>query len=233
MKQKTSDAGIDELRVALKEMVYAKQCLLNELCTTRLTNEKLSKQLDKQRNFFLAKDEALQLEMREIKSALQSMKSSLQRSNRKLARHMRGCANTRFRLGAMFLRMRSTKHWHEKRRNRYQKMCFQFAAYVQEQNRYMQTVVHTQLSGESITTSHRQYLDLLTRCSQLIHENMNLRLLFMNKLDERGIASYRNSAPASPDSSKMEDERDFDSGSEATVFCIAPKYFVRQRFHSV
>lgn len=97
---------------------------------------------------------------------------------------MRGCAGTRFRLGEMFLRMRSTKRRYERRRNRYQQMCLEFAANVREQNRYMLAAVEAKLSNESITTCHRQYLDLLTRCSQLLHENMNLRLLAMNKLDE-------------------------------------------------
>lgn len=97
---------------------------------------------------------------------------------------MLGCAGTRFRLGEMFLRMRSTKRWYETRRNRYQKMCLEFAARVREHNRYMLAVVEAKLSEDSITTCHRQYLDLLTRCSQLLHENMNLRLLAMNKLDE-------------------------------------------------
>lgn len=112
---------------------------------------------------------------------------------------MRGCAGTRFRLGEMFLRMRSTKRRHERRRNRYQQMCFQFAAYVREQNRYMLAAVEAKLSNESITACHRQYLDLLTRCSQLLHENMNLRLLAMNQLDED------------------EDQPNRGSGSETTV----------------
>ncbi|XP_058837026.1 uncharacterized protein LOC131693320 [Topomyia yanbarensis] len=232
MKSTASEAEIDELKEALNEMILAKQCLTNELYTTRLSNVKFAKKLDRQRDYFLAKDEALQLEMKQIKSTLQSMKRSLQASNGKLVRHLRRCAGTRFRLGTMFLRMRSTKRWHEKRRNRYQQMCFQFAAYVQEQNRYMQAIVHTQLSCESITTSHRQYFDLLTRCSQLLHENMNLRLLFMNKLDDNRVDSPGKSE-TTPYSDIAEDEKIFESGSEETIFSISAKSSMRQRSKSV
>lgn len=53
----------------------------------------------------------------------------------------------------------------------------------------MVDAVEAKLSNESITACHRQYLELLTRCSQLLHENMNLRLLASNRREEHPLRS--------------------------------------------
>ncbi|XP_065078937.1 uncharacterized protein LOC135701917 [Ochlerotatus camptorhynchus] len=227
-----SHTEIQNLKEILNEMTLSKQYLINELHETQFTNVKLVRRLDKQRDSFAEENELLKLEMGRIKSSLKLMQRSLHVSNRKLARHMRGCAGTRFRLGEMFLRMRSTKRRHERHRNRYQQMCLQFAAYVREQNRYMLAAVEAKLSNESISACHRQYLDLLTRCSQLLHENMNLRLLAMNQSDEAEDQPNRGSDGESTVGETVEKNQDT-TESEETIFKKYIKAPERQRHHSI
>ncbi|XP_055601336.1 uncharacterized protein LOC129750131 isoform X2 [Uranotaenia lowii] len=178
----------EELKDLINEMVLDKQTLKNDLFTSKVINEKLVTKIDRQRDRFNEYYEESQAEMQDIKMTLGLMQS-LHVSNRKLARHMSRCARTRFRLGAMFLRMRSTKRRCESSQNRYQQMCFQFASYVREQNLYLSAVTEAKMDSESISSCHGQYLDLLTRCSQLLHENMNLRLLAMAQKDENRTGS--------------------------------------------
>ncbi|XP_055535795.1 uncharacterized protein LOC129724699 [Wyeomyia smithii] len=230
-----SEMEKSELKAAIKEMALGKQYLTNELCATQMMNTKLAKRIDKQRDYFQRKDATMQRELKQIKSSLQSMQRSLHLSNGKLARHMRHCAGTRYCLGAMFLRMRSTKLWHEKRRDRYQQVCFQFAEYVREQNRYMEDVAAVKLSYESITTCHRQYLDLLTRCSQLLHENMNLRLLSLDGFEKREeyMKGKFNVQKVDSTGELESDKDDVASGTLETTYMTTSKSTVRQRSSSV
>nr|XP_019548506.2 uncharacterized protein LOC109418730 [Aedes albopictus] len=224
-----SQSDIEYLKEKLNEMALSKQYLINDLHQTIFINDKLSRKLSRQRHYFTEENELLKLEMERIKLYLQSQQRSLHASNRKIARHMRGCAGTRFRLGEMFLRMRSTKRRYERRRNRYQQMCLEFAANVREQNRYMLAAVEAKLSNESITTCHRQYLDLLTRCSQLLHENMNLRLLAMNKLDEEERPPHKVRAEVV----EISEPDHTSTGSDETIFKTYIKTPKKQRRQSV
>ncbi|XP_062555030.1 uncharacterized protein LOC134220084 isoform X2 [Armigeres subalbatus] len=218
------------LEEALNEMALSKQCLINDLHQTIFVNDKLSRKLDRQRHYFTEENELLKLEMERLRLYLQSIQRSLHVSTRKLARHTRGCAATRIRMGAMFLRMRSTKRQYKRRWNSYQQMCLQFAAYIREQNCYMVDAVEAKLSNESITACHRQYLELLTRCSQLLHENMNLRLLASNRRDEHQPRSDRIGGGGVVGTS--EEERGT-SGSDETVFRTYIKGPRKQRCQSV
>uniref|UniRef100_A0A8D8JM47 (northern house mosquito) hypothetical protein n=2 Tax=Culex pipiens TaxID=7175 RepID=A0A8D8JM47_CULPI len=161
--------------------------------------------------------------MNRIGKTLEGLQNSLRTSNRQMARHMQRCSNVRSRLGTIFLRMWSTKQWHLGARNRYQRMCLQFAEYVREQNRYLQATVDAKLSVESIASCHRQYLNLLTRCSQLLHENMGLRLLAVRARDESS-AGVR---------SRLSLQQSVDSNPDENNFGSVSKILVKKRSSSI
>ncbi|XP_055631791.1 uncharacterized protein LOC129771784 isoform X3 [Toxorhynchites rutilus septentrionalis] len=220
-----SGEEIEKLKQLLNEMTLGKQDVLNELHTTQQVNTRLARRLDKHRYYLSTLTNEFQYEMKQ---------KSLRVSNRKLTHHMQYCVRTRFQLGKMFFRMRSTKQWCEKQRNRYQQMCFQFAEFVREQNRNMQSIVETKLSNESISMCHRQYLDLLTRCSLLLHENMNLRLLSMHKLDEQEQSSSGGmDVPGSPANYVLSGSEKECAGADENNVSADSLDSLRRRRHSV
>ncbi|XP_055631789.1 uncharacterized protein LOC129771784 isoform X1 [Toxorhynchites rutilus septentrionalis] len=247
-----SGEEIEKLKQLLNEMTLGKQDVLNELHTTQQVNTRLARRLDKHRYYLSTLTNEFQYEMKQVRSILKSMQvtsflfprticfetkffqKSLRVSNRKLTHHMQYCVRTRFQLGKMFFRMRSTKQWCEKQRNRYQQMCFQFAEFVREQNRNMQSIVETKLSNESISMCHRQYLDLLTRCSLLLHENMNLRLLSMHKLDEQEQSSSGGmDVPGSPANYVLSGSEKECAGADENNVSADSLDSLRRRRHSV
>ncbi|XP_039445652.1 uncharacterized protein LOC120425272 isoform X1 [Culex pipiens pallens] len=214
LKESLNQAECENLRLKelLKEMALAKQTLANELWGAQSENAKLTKKLSKQKHIFTVHAKTQSIEMNRIGKTLEGLQNSLRTSNRQMARHMQRCSSVRSRLGTIFLRMWSTKQWHLGDRNRYQRMCLQFAEYVREQNRYLQATVDAKLSVESIASCHRQYLNLLTRCSQLLHENMGLRLLAVRDESSGSIRSrlsMQQSVDSNPDG--------IDSGNDSKI----------------